>query len=169
GGRADAGHRGWRAGSRRLHHRTPAVACGLPRRNLHDARTAGACSPRRRGGSPGSGSELPRGGPASAGPPPVRGRAGAPTHNPPAATPRLALLLSEAGDSDDALLGVNKVLSPHADSPEALFLQGVILLNALNRPKDAAAPLRRYLEVAPAGGYRADAQQLLQEAEAAGG
>jgi len=87
----------------------------------------------------------------------------------PEATTRLALLLYEAGDSDDALLGVNKVLSTHADYPEALFLQGVILLNALNRPKDAAAPLRRYLEVAPAGGYRADAQQLLKEAEAAGG
>jgi len=89
--------------------------------------------------------------------------------NNPEATTRLALLLYEAGDANDALLGVNKVLSTHTDYPEALFLQGVILLNALNRPKDAAAPLRRYLQVAPAGGYRADAQQLLQEAEAAGG
>lgn len=85
------------------------------------------------------------------------------------ATTRLALLLYEAGDTDDALLGVNKVLSTHTDYPEALFLQGVILLNGLNRPKDAVAPLRRYLQVAPAGGYRADAQQLLQEAEAQGG
>jgi len=89
--------------------------------------------------------------------------------NNPEATTRLALLLYEAGDANDALLGVNKVLSTHTDYPEALFLQGVILLNALNRPKDAVAPLRRYLQVAPAGGYRADAQQLLQEAEAAGG
>ena len=89
--------------------------------------------------------------------------------NNPEATTRLALLLYEAGDTDDALLGVNKVLSTHTDYPEALFLQGVILLNALNRPKDAIAPLRRYLQVAPAGGYRADAQQLLQEAEAQGG
>lgn len=88
--------------------------------------------------------------------------------NNPEATTRLALLLYEAGDTDDALLGVNKVLSTHTDYPEALFLQGVILLNALNRPKDAIAPLRRYLQVAPAGGYRADAQQLLQEAEAQG-
>jgi len=87
----------------------------------------------------------------------------------PEATTRLALLLYEAGDGDDALLGVSKVLSTHPDYPEALFLQGVILLNALNRPNDAVAPLRRYLQVAPAGGYRADAQQLLQEAEAAVG
>ena len=89
--------------------------------------------------------------------------------NNPEATTRLALLLYEAGDTDDAMLGVNKVLSTHPDYPEALFLQGVILLNALNRPKDAVAPLRRYLQVAPSGGYRADAQQLLQQAEAQGG
>ena len=87
--------------------------------------------------------------------------------NNPEATTRLALLLYEAGDTNDALLGVNKVLATHADYPEALFIQGVILLNALNRPKDAVTPLRRYLQVAPTGGYRADAQQLLQEAEAA--
>jgi hypothetical protein len=42
----------------------------------------------------------------------------------------------------------------------------VILLNALNRPKDAIAPLQRYLQVAPDGGYRDDAAQLLQEARA---
>lgn len=89
--------------------------------------------------------------------------------NNPEATTRLALLLYEAGDSDDALKGVNKVLATHADYPEALFLQGVILLNALNRPNDAIAPLQRYLQVAPDGGYRDDAQQLLQEARAQAG
>jgi cytochrome c-type biogenesis protein CcmH/NrfG len=87
----------------------------------------------------------------------------------PQATTRLALLLYEAGDTDDALKGANKVLATHADYPEALFLQGVILLNALNRPKDAIAPLQRYLQVAPDGGYRDDAQQLLQEARAQAG
>jgi len=89
--------------------------------------------------------------------------------NNPEATTRLALLLYEAGDTNDALLGTNKVLASHADYPEALFLQGVILLNALNRPKDAIAPLQRYLQVAPDGGYRDDAQQLLQEARAQSG
>lgn len=89
--------------------------------------------------------------------------------NNPEATTRLALLLYEAGDTNDALLGANKVLATHADYPEALFLQGVILLNALNRPKDAIAPLQRYLQVAPDGGYRDDAQQLLQEARAQAG
>lgn len=89
--------------------------------------------------------------------------------NNPEATTRLALLLYEAGDTNDALLGVNKVLATHADYPEALFLQGVILLNALNRPRDAIAPLQRYLQVAPDGGYRDDAQQLLQEAQAQAG
>jgi cytochrome c-type biogenesis protein CcmH/NrfG len=87
----------------------------------------------------------------------------------PEATTRLALLLYEAGDTDDALKGANKVLATHADYPEALFLQGVILLNALNRPKDAIAPLQRYLQVAPDGGYRDDAQQLLREAQAQAG
>jgi cytochrome c-type biogenesis protein CcmH/NrfG len=87
----------------------------------------------------------------------------------PEATTRLALLLYEAGDADDALRGVDKVLATHADYPEALFLKGVIMLNALNRPKEAVGPLRRYLEVAPTGGYRVDAQQLLKEAESQGG
>jgi tetratricopeptide (TPR) repeat protein len=89
--------------------------------------------------------------------------------NNPEATTRLALLLYEAGDTNDALLGTNKVLATHADYPEALFLQGVILLNALDRPRDAIAPLQRYLQVAPDGGYRDDAEQLLQEARAQSG
>jgi len=88
--------------------------------------------------------------------------------NNPEATTRLALLVYEAGDSDDALKGVDKVLSQSPDYPEALFLKGVILLNAQNRPQEAIAPLQRYLQVAPTGGYRADAEQLLKEAQAQG-
>ena len=80
------------------------------------------------------------------------------------ATTRLALLVYEAGDSNDALNGVEKVLLQHPDYPEALFLKGVILLNAENRPQDAIPPLQRYLQVAPTGGYRDDAEQLLKEA-----
>jgi tetratricopeptide (TPR) repeat protein len=89
--------------------------------------------------------------------------------NNPEATTRLALLVYEAGDPDDALRGAEKVLATRPDYPEALFLKGVILLNALNRPRDAIPPLQRYLQVAPSGGYRADAQQLLTEAQAQGG
>jgi cytochrome c-type biogenesis protein CcmH/NrfG len=88
--------------------------------------------------------------------------------NNPEATTRLALLVYEAGDPDDALKGVEKVLIQHPDYPEALFLKGVILLNAEKRPQDAIAPLQRYLQVAPTGGYRADADQLLKEAQAQG-
>jgi cytochrome c-type biogenesis protein CcmH/NrfG len=86
--------------------------------------------------------------------------------NNPEATTRLALLVYEAGDSDDALKGVDKVLTQSPDYPEALFLKGVILLNAENRPQEAIAPLQRYLQMAPTGGYRADAEQLLKEAQA---
>jgi cytochrome c-type biogenesis protein CcmH/NrfG len=85
--------------------------------------------------------------------------------NNPEATTRLALLVYEAGDTNDALSGVEKVLAQHPDYPEALFIDGVILLNGENRPKDAIAPLQRYLQVAPTGGYRDDAQQLLQQAQ----
>jgi predicted Zn-dependent protease len=87
----------------------------------------------------------------------------------PEATTRLALLVYEAGDPGDGLKGVDKVLSQHPDYPEALFLKGVILLNAENRPQDAIPPLQRYLQVAPTGGYRSDAEQLLKEAQSQGG
>ena len=89
--------------------------------------------------------------------------------NNPEATTRLALLVYEAGDTNDALLGVEKVLAQHPDYPEALFIDGVILLNGENRPRDAIPPLQRYLQVAPTGGYRDDAQQLLQQAQGQAG
>jgi len=87
----------------------------------------------------------------------------------PEATTRLSLLLYESGDTADALRGVDKALATHADYPEALFLEGVILLNALNRPSDAIPPLERYLQVAPTGAYRDDARQLLEQAKAQAG
>ncbi|HEY7198576.1 MAG TPA: hypothetical protein VIC57_00100 [Candidatus Dormibacteraeota bacterium] len=39
-------------------------------------------------------------------------------------------------------------------------MEGVILLNALDRPHDAVAPLQRYLLVDPTGGCRDEAQRL---------
>ncbi len=48
-------------------------------------------------------------------------------------------------------------------------MKGVILLNAENWPKDSIAPLRRYLWVAPTGGYRDDAEQRLKQAQGQGG
>ena len=80
---------------------------------------------------------------------------------------RLGLLIYESGATTDALKVVDKVLASHPRYPEALFLKGVILLNGLNRPHEAIAPLKAYLEVAPFGAYRDDAQELLSEAEGA--
>lgn len=79
------------------------------------------------------------------------------------ASTRMALLVYEGGDSQTALAAVNHVLAVHPTHPEALFLKGVILINGLNRPAEAVAPLKAYLAVDPNGGYAADAKQLLRQ------
>lgn len=81
------------------------------------------------------------------------------------ASTRMALLIYEGGDSQTALATVDRVLVVHPTHPEALFLKGVILLKALDRPADAVPPLEAYLAVDPNGGYATDAQELLREAK----
>ena len=49
--------------------------------------------------------------------------------------------------------------------PEALYYKGVILLRGLERPAEAAAAFRAYLEGVPFGARRAEVEELLANAQ----
>lgn len=91
----------------------------------------------------------------------------------PEALATLGFLLHQGGKSQEGLEAVNKALESAPGLPEALYYKGVILLEGLDRPADAADALRAYLAAAPfdTGERRAEARRLLVQAErkAAGG
>jgi cytochrome c-type biogenesis protein CcmH/NrfG len=77
----------------------------------------------------------------------------------------LGLVLFRAGRSQDALDAENKALRTDPTYAAALYFKGVILLQGLNRPAEAADAFRAYLQTAPFGSYRSEVQRLLQQAE----
>ena len=79
----------------------------------------------------------------------------------------LGLVLFRAGKPQDALAAENRALQTDPTYSEAMFFKGVILLDGLTRPADAAAAFRAYLRIAPYGSYRSQAESLLQRADAA--
>lgn len=83
------------------------------------------------------------------------------------ANAKLAFLLYLGGATEEALQTVNRALEVDPDYPEALYIKGVILLRGLNRPDQAEQALRAYLEAAPFGAYRTEAEELLREADRA--
>jgi tetratricopeptide (TPR) repeat protein len=89
----------------------------------------------------------------------------------PEARATLGFLLFRAGKPEDGLRAVNLALEVAPDFPLALYYKGVILLDGLHRPADAAAALRTYLAAAPFDlpSRRDDARTLLARAEAAAG
>jgi tetratricopeptide (TPR) repeat protein len=82
---------------------------------------------------------------------------------------QLGFLVYQAGRAADGLAAVRQALEIDPTYPEALYFEGVILLKGLNRPADAAQALRAYLDAAPFGAHRDEVEQLLKEAEGAGG
>jgi tetratricopeptide (TPR) repeat protein len=82
----------------------------------------------------------------------------------PEARANLGYLLYLAGEPEDGLAQVEEALEEEPGYPEGLYFKGVILLRGLDRPDQAATALRAYLEVAPFGSRRAEAQNLLEEA-----
>lgn len=78
---------------------------------------------------------------------------------------KLGFLLYQGGRPEDGLRAVNGALAVDPSYPEALYYRGVILLRALNRPAEAAAAFRSYLDAAPFGSRRAEVERLLEEAE----
>jgi cytochrome c-type biogenesis protein CcmH/NrfG len=82
------------------------------------------------------------------------------------ANTNLGLLLFQAGLAEQALRSVDRALATDPRYPEALFAKGLIQFMGLRQPKPAAATFRSYLEVAPFGSHRTEAEQLLQLAAA---
>jgi tetratricopeptide (TPR) repeat protein len=78
----------------------------------------------------------------------------------------VGMILYLADRPEDALASVDRALETDPDYPEALFMEGVILLRGLDRPQDAIDAFERYLEAAPFGTERQTAQDLIQEARA---
>jgi len=78
------------------------------------------------------------------------------------ANTKLGYLLFQAGLSDQALRAVERALAADPQYPDALYVKGAILLQALDRPAEAAAALRAYLAAAPYGAHRAEVERTLQ-------
>jgi tetratricopeptide (TPR) repeat protein len=86
----------------------------------------------------------------------------------PEALSRLGWLAYLGGRPSDALDAVDLAIGSDPGYAEAFYFKGVILLDGLDEPDEAASALRRYLQLAPFGSYRTDAQQLLQQTETEG-
>jgi cytochrome c-type biogenesis protein CcmH/NrfG len=85
----------------------------------------------------------------------------------PEARATLGFLLYRSGHPQEGLDAVNQALVVMPDFPEALYFKGVILLDGLHRPGDAAVAFRAYLAAAPfdSASRREDAQKRLAQAE----
>jgi cytochrome c-type biogenesis protein CcmH/NrfG len=82
----------------------------------------------------------------------------------PEARATLGFLLHRAGSPEDGLREVNRALEVSPQDPEALYFKGVILLDGLDRPAEAAEAFRAYLEAAPFGARRGEVEDLLARA-----
>jgi tetratricopeptide (TPR) repeat protein len=80
----------------------------------------------------------------------------------------LGYVLFLSGKAAEGLKAVNQALAVSPNDPEALYYQGVILLQGLHQPREAVDALRRYLDAAPFGSRRDEVQMLLQQAGATG-
>ena len=68
---------------------------------------------------------------------------------------------------EEALASVDRALQTDPAYPEALFFRGVILLDGLDRPDEAVAAFEAYLDAAPFGVQRGQAQELIEQAREA--
>ena len=78
---------------------------------------------------------------------------------------RLGLILFQAGRPEEGLRAVEQALTVSPSYAEALYFKGVILLQGLNRPREAVASFRAYLDAAQFGSRRDEVSRLLQIAE----
>jgi cytochrome c-type biogenesis protein CcmH/NrfG len=81
----------------------------------------------------------------------------------------LGFVLYLSGKPQEGLESVRQALASDPNDPEALYYEGVILLEGLQRPAEAAAAFRAYLAKAPFGSHRDEVRSLLDRAEAASG
>jgi tetratricopeptide (TPR) repeat protein len=78
---------------------------------------------------------------------------------------QLGFVIYRSGRAEDGLRTVQQALDVQPNYAEALYYKGVILLQGLNRPADAAEAFREYLQAAPYGARRAEVESLLKQAE----
>jgi tetratricopeptide (TPR) repeat protein len=81
---------------------------------------------------------------------------------------QLGFILYQAGRPQDGLDAVQQALDVDPTYPEALYFKGVILLEGLDRPTEAAEALQAYLAAAPFGAHVDEARSLLQRAAQSG-
>jgi cytochrome c-type biogenesis protein CcmH/NrfG len=67
----------------------------------------------------------------------------------------------------EALASVDRALETDPTYPEALFFRGVILLEGLDRPGEAVEAFEAYLDSAPFGVQRGQAEELIEQAREA--
>ena len=79
----------------------------------------------------------------------------------PEANTALALVAFMAGQPQEAMSLVDKVLAAHPKHPEALYTRGLIGLMGLKQVVPAERDLRAYLDVAPFGSHRSTVETLL--------
>jgi tetratricopeptide (TPR) repeat protein len=79
----------------------------------------------------------------------------------------VGIILYQNGRPEEALRSVDRALSTDPGYPEGLFIRGVILLRGLDRPEEAISAFGTYLDVAPFGGERQTAKDLIAEARTA--
>jgi tetratricopeptide (TPR) repeat protein len=85
----------------------------------------------------------------------------------PEAHAELGFLIFRSGRAEDGLRAVEQALAVQPNYPQALYYKGIILLRGLDRPAEAAAAFRAYLQDAPYGARRSEVQDLLEEAQKA--
>lgn len=86
----------------------------------------------------------------------------------PEALSKLGWLLAVSGRPEEGLETVDRAVASDPGYAEARYFRGLILLEALDRPDEAAEAFREYLETAPFGSRREQVQDLLARAEAGG-
>jgi cytochrome c-type biogenesis protein CcmI len=86
----------------------------------------------------------------------------------PEARATLGFLLYKAGKAKDGLGQVNQALRTAPQDPEALYFKGVILLDGVHQPDQAARAFEEYLGAAPFGARRTEVEDLLARARRGG-
>jgi len=73
----------------------------------------------------------------------------------------LAAIVFAAGHPEDALSLLHDALRVSPRDPQALYQEGIVLLEGLSRPQDAASAFESYLSAAPFGAHRDEVRALL--------